>query len=72
VDFLIVERRKPMLLVEAKLADETPSPALLRFQRQFKTPAVQLVRDATHFKVIHNGDERLLIAPPERWLPRLP
>jgi predicted AAA+ superfamily ATPase len=72
VDFLIVERRKPILLVEAKLSDESPSPALLRFQRHLKTPAVQLVRDATHFRLLHNEENHLLIAPPWRWLPRLP
>jgi len=72
VDFLIAERRKPVLLVEAKLADETPSPALLRFQRQLKAPAVQLVRDAAHFRVLRNAEHRLLIAPPWQWIPRLP
>jgi len=72
VDFLIVERRKPILLVEAKLSDESPSPALLRFQQRLKVPAVQLVRDASHYRLLHNQEGRLLIAPPWRWLPRLP
>ncbi|MFO7535376.1 MAG: ATP-binding protein [Kiritimatiellia bacterium] len=72
VDFLIVERRKPVLLVEAKLSDESPSPALMRFQRQLKAPAIQLVRDAKQYRLLHNEEERMLIAPPWRWLPRLP
>jgi predicted AAA+ superfamily ATPase len=72
VDFLIANRQKPVLLVEAKLGDATPSPALIRFQQHLKVPAVQLVHDARHHRLLHNGDNRLLIAPPHLWLPTLP
>ena len=45
VDFVLTERRKPVLLVECKLRDEAPSDALIRFQDALGgIPAVQLVR----------------------------
>lgn len=72
VDFLIAEKRNPVLLVEAKLADETPAPALVRFQKQLNVPGIQLVRHARFHRVIHNDHPPLLIAPPWRWLPILP
>jgi predicted AAA+ superfamily ATPase len=72
VDFLVADKQKPVFMVEAKLSDETPSPALLRFQQKLKIPAVQLVRNAQQHRLLHNGDSRLLIAPPWLWLPTLP
>lgn len=48
VDFLVVERRKPFLLVEAKLSDTQPSAALAYFKSQMRVPhAVQVVRNDT-------------------------
>jgi len=72
VDFLIADKLKPKLLVEAKLGDEAPSPALWRFQQRLNVPAVQLVRNASQYRLLHNGANRLLIAPPWLWLPSLP
>lgn len=44
VDFVITERRKPLVLIEAKLADTEPSESLLHFQERLGgIPAVQLV-----------------------------
>jgi predicted AAA+ superfamily ATPase len=72
VDFLVADRRKPVLLIETKLGDETPSPSLVRFQRQLNVPAVQLVRDAESYRLLQNEGQGILVAPPWRWLPRLP
>ncbi len=64
VDFLITERRKPYLLMEAKLSDEQISPALRYFaQRLQPKHALQLVR---------RGDprmsDRVTLVPAERLL----
>lgn len=45
VDFLVTERRKPALLVEAKLTDEGVSPSLRYFAERFSAKwAIQVVR----------------------------
>jgi hypothetical protein len=72
VDFLVVDRRKPLLLVEAKLGDERPGPGLLALQRALRVPAVQLVRDATAFRTFGNSDLDLLVAPACCWFAGLP
>lgn len=72
VDFLIADRHKPVLLVETKLSDETLSPSLIRFQRILKIPAVQLLHDAAGYRLVRNGEQRLIIAPASMWLPLLP
>ncbi len=47
VDFVVTERNKPIVLVECKLADEAPSPSLLKLGAQLgNVPQVQLVRTA--------------------------
>ena len=72
VDFLIAERRKPLLLIETKLADEQPSKALIAIQRQIGVPAVQLVRDADTYKTLKNDSLPLLVAPAWAWLAGVP
>ena len=69
VDFLITERNAPVLLVEAKLSEDHPSAALVKFQKQLSVPAVQLTDGGeTHRRI---GDD-ILIAPAHQWLARLP
>jgi len=72
VDFLIVEGRKPLLLVETKLADDQPSKSLVAIQRQLGVPAVQLVRDADSYRTSKSGSLPLLVAPAWAWLAGLP
>ena len=72
VDFLVSEGRKPMLLVEAKRSDSTPSPNLLHFQNALGVPAVQLLAAGSGFKRIQNDRETLLVVPAAWWLPNLP
>jgi hypothetical protein len=43
VDFLIANEGEPLILIEVKLSDTTPSPALKKFQKVLNKPAIQLV-----------------------------
>jgi len=72
VGFLIADDHRPILLVEAKLADEHPSPALIKFQNALNVPAIQLVDQAGGFKKLSNGSQPVLIAPACQWLAMLP
>jgi len=71
-DFLIAAGRKPLLLIETKLADEQPSKALIAIQRQIGVPAVQLVRDADTYRTLKRDSLPLLVAPAWAWLAGLP
>jgi len=63
VDFLVTDRRKPFLLVEAKLSDDSPAPALRYFaERLAPRWAVQVVRQG----VGRPGPCRVI--PAERFL----
>ena len=69
---MIADRRKPLLLVEAKQADTQPSPALKKFQERLKIPAVQLVEAMEGYRLLSNRDRSMLIAPAFQWLAQLP
>ena len=71
VDFLIVEKRRPLLLVEAKAADTQPAPALRTFQEKLGVPAVQLTAGGDTYRRFPNGSQEVLIAPVHMWVPRL-
>ena len=71
VDFLLTERNKPLVLIEAKHKDEAPSAALLRFQAELGVPAVQLVEEMDSFRTREEGPG-VLIAPACQWLALLP
>ena len=44
IDFLITEKRKPLVLIEAKVSDESLSPSFAKIERFFdKIPKIQLV-----------------------------
>jgi hypothetical protein len=60
------------VLIEAKLADAHPSPALIKFQNMLQIPAVQLLNDATGFRKMANNNQQILIAPAWQWLAMLP
>lgn len=72
VDFLIVNERKPFLLVEAKLTDTQPSPTLKTFQRVLKVPAVQLTDEGEGYRLLSNENQNILVAPAYQWLSQLP
>ncbi|MFZ3103881.1 MAG: DUF4143 domain-containing protein [Smithella sp.] len=72
VDFLIVKDGIPLLLIEAKLSDTQPAKPLTAFQNKLRIPAVQLILDGKGFRVIPNGENKILIATAWQWLAELP
>lgn len=72
VDFLIANKGKPFLLIEAKISDSQPSSALKKFQTDLKIPAVQILWDLEGYKLISNNGQNILIAPAYLWLSQLP
>lgn len=72
VDFLLEKDGKPFLLVETKLSETEPGPALLMMKRKLGIPAVQLVNiNGVSRKVTRDGGQ-ILIASADRWLASLP
>jgi uncharacterized protein len=72
VDFVLSQKNRPLLLIEAKSADSNPAKQLLKFQRLLDIPAVQLVNIPGVCKRISNGRQKLLIISADRWLAQLP
>jgi hypothetical protein len=66
--FIIANEGEPLVLIEAKLSDTKQSPALKKFQSVLKKPAVQLVEKSEGYRMIPNGDQYILVAPPYQWL----
>lgn len=65
VDFLVTEGRRPFLLVEAKLGDGDPSPALRYFRERLRPAySVQLVREGQ----AHARGAGVVVAPAARFL----
>lgn len=72
VDFLVVKDGEPFLLIEAKLSDEQPAKPLVAFQNNLRIPAIQLTSNGKGYRVIPNGENKILIAPAWQWLAGLP
>ena len=72
VDFLVVKDGIPFLLIEAKLSDTQPAKPLTAFQNKLRIPAVQLTRDGKGFRMMPNGENKILVAPAWQWLSQLP
>lgn len=72
VDFLLTERNRPILLIEAKCGDDTPAANLKRFQAALGIPAVQLLENGEGFRRIDHTGHPLLVVPAAWWLPGLP
>jgi len=72
VDFLIANKRKPLLLIEAKLSETTPTVPLRKFQSSLDIPAVQLNEEAEGYRLFSNNGQSILIAPAYQWLSQLP
>ena len=72
VDFLVSKDHQPVLLVEAKLKDSTPSQNILRFQETLGVPAVQVLASGTGFRRFDNDSCSLLVTRAAWWLPNLP
>ena len=72
VDFLIVRDRQPWFLVEVKVAETKPSPALELFQRQTKAPhAFQVVMDLPFEDVDCFRAKRPVVVPARTLLSQL-
>lgn len=72
VDFLLVRGKDPLVLVEAKLSETEPAPALIKMKRALGVPAVQLVSAPGISRRAAGKGEGILIASAERWLAGLP
>jgi len=72
VDFLIVKNNEPLLLVETKLSDDTPSQSLINFQDYLNIPAVQLIKKDGIKKIYKNKKNNILVVTAHRWLSTLP
>jgi hypothetical protein len=72
VDFLLVDENQPFLLIETKISETQPSPALLKFQSFLQVPAVQLTNKAGGYRQMEGAGGQILIAPAWHWLSTLP
>ena len=72
VDFVVVHKRRPVCLVEAKLREEEPSKDLEYFQARLDIPAVQLVHTPGVLRRLTRGRRKLWVASANRWLACLP
>jgi len=72
VDFLLTRNGLPFLLVECKLSDNRPTPALLKIQSRLNIPAVQLVNQSGVYKLISNDNLKVAVISADRWITSLP
>lgn len=72
VDFLIADKKSPVLIIEAKLMDDAPAKPLKKFQNVLNIPAVQLVNKAGISKIVSNGENKILVISAPQWLSLLP
>jgi uncharacterized protein len=72
VDFLVVKDGTQFLMIEAKLSDTQPAKSLIAFQNNLRIPAVQLTLNGEGYRIIPNGENKILIAPAWQWLAELP
>lgn len=72
VDFLLVKDQAPILLIEAKLGDTSPSASLVKFQQKLNIPAVQLVATRGVRRHLRYGQNEVLICNAADWLAQLP
>lgn len=72
VDFLIADQNCPVLMVETKFSEDSPSKSLFNFQNALNIPAVQLTNKENVFKHIKNNKQKILLVTAHRWLSSLP
>jgi len=72
VDFLIANRHKPIVVIEAKISETQPSSPLKKFQKALRIPAVQLIDKDEGYRMFSNNDQSILVAPAYQWLSQLP
>jgi len=72
VDFLLANENQPFLLVETKLSETQPSPALLKFQAFLGVPAIQLTNMTGGYRKLSRDGRKILIIPAWQWLSVIP
>lgn len=74
VDFVITEKNKPFCLIEAKLAENQPTPALVYYQDKLNIPyAIQVVhKTGIKRKIKRNQNNVLWIISADNFLQSLP
>lgn len=73
VDFALVEKKKPVLLVECKQSQKELDPSLLFFQQKLKVPVVvQLIHDSGIFQKRRENGFIQWIVSADHWLQILP
>jgi uncharacterized protein len=72
VDFLLSRDYEPFLLVETKLSEQVPSAPLRKFQQALKIPALQLTETGDRYRILSDGDQKIMVAPAWLWLAGLP
>ncbi len=73
VDFLVANSRKPLFLVETKLADYSPTKSLLKIQKALGIPAFVLTNTKEpEFRIFSNGLLKIAAMPAWRWAQSLP
>ena len=72
VDFLLADENQPFLLIETKLSELQPSPALLKFQTFLEIPAIQLMNKPGGFRKLSNDGQQILVVPAWQWLSAIP
>lgn len=72
VDFLIANNQRPLILIEAKLSDESPAKSLKKFQKALNIPAAQLVNKSNICKLVSNENNKIMIISADHWLSLLP
>ena len=72
VDFLLANENQPFLLVETKLSENQPAPALQKFQAFLDVPAVQLTNMTGGYRRLSKDGRQILVAPAWQWLSAIP
>lgn len=71
-DFIVIQKNKPLFLVECKLSDPNVSKSLFKFQDNLKIPALQLVNDTGILRRLSNGTQNILVVSAHNWISGLP
>jgi len=72
VDFVLIKKNKPFLLIETKLSNDTPGKSLIKFQNMLNIDTVLLVDKPDVCKKISNKQNKILIISADHWLSYLP
>lgn len=73
VDFVLVEKEKPICLIECKLSETTLAPSLVRYQEKLRVPtAIQLVASSGICRKIRTDAGTAWVISADRWIACLP